>query len=269
MTQIETIRGPSGTPVLISSLKQWYWENVGETYWDERYALCISGSIVDLEESASIKVVNQRILWKPPAFSECWRAGPGYYGAYPTSRIMKLPMGRNSLVVIKYIDVDGAEQTLDDTLYRIENSDISNSLIVLKPDSEWPDTQDGEIFPIRIETDCGWPVGLTWESRAYVFGETMIPTFSKFNPMAYECTDAGTTAGTEPGLTTTIGATQVDGTVEWTCIGPTVPKSIITAIECRATTRMKQAGLFLEKEPNLNPLRMNFKEAVSRWALQW
>lgn len=52
-------------------------------------------------------------------------------------------------------------------------------------------------------------------TTAYGLGEAARP--STRNGYVYECTTAGTSAGTEPTWPTTPGNTVVDGTVTWTC----------------------------------------------------
>jgi hypothetical protein len=60
--------------------------------------------------------------------------------------------------------------------------------------------------------------GTAWEaSTAYALGAFVVPTAGLENGFRYECTTAGTSAGSEPTWPTTEGATKTDNTVVWTC----------------------------------------------------
>lgn len=53
-----------------------------------------------------------------------------------------------------------------------------------------------------------------WQaSRAYAVGDVVVPTTR--NTHYYECTVAGTSAGSQPSFPTTSGGTVTDGTVTW------------------------------------------------------
>jgi HK97 family phage major capsid protein len=60
--------------------------------------------------------------------------------------------------------------------------------------------------------------GTAWEAtHAYTLGQFVVPTTGLENGFRYECTTAGTSAGTQPTWKTTEGETNTDGTVVWTC----------------------------------------------------
>ena len=60
--------------------------------------------------------------------------------------------------------------------------------------------------------------GTAWQaSTAYSLGDIVVPTAGSENGWKYECTDAGTSAGSEPSWPTQEGATVDDNTVTWTC----------------------------------------------------
>lgn len=71
-------------------------------------------------------------------------------------------------------------------------------------------------------------------TTAYSLGDRVVPTSS--NGFYYECTTAGTSAGTEPTWPTTIGNTVVDGTVTWTCFGGETPNAGDTTLMNEITT---------------------------------
>jgi hypothetical protein len=60
--------------------------------------------------------------------------------------------------------------------------------------------------------------GAAWQaSTAYALGDFVVPTAGLENGFRYECTTAGTSAGSAPTWPTVEGATVSDGTVIWTC----------------------------------------------------
>ena len=64
------------------------------------------------------------------------------------------------------------------------------------------------VFDFHKELEVPWR-----DNYQYAVGE-----FITIDALVYECTNAGKTGPELPeGLTKTIGATQADGTVEWTC----------------------------------------------------
>lgn len=62
---------------------------------------------------------------------------------------------------ITYVDVDGAEQTLDDSGYRLirPTGPTAKQAVLLPPiDETWPSTQSGHAEAVRIEFDCGYVI---------------------------------------------------------------------------------------------------------------
>lgn len=76
-------------------------------------------------------------------------------------------------------------------------------------------------YEIEMEAGTGLLTGGTaWAATtAYSLGDRVVPT--ALNGCIYECTSAGTSAGSEPTWTITVSSTIDDGTVEWTCLGNT------------------------------------------------
>lgn len=70
----------------------------------------------------------------------------------------------------------------------------------------------------RVDKDpIAWPA-----TTAVSLGDTVYATTGDGN--VYECTSAGTTAGSEPTWTTTLGGTTTDSGATWTCLKYGVPK---------------------------------------------
>jgi hypothetical protein len=65
-------------------------------------------------------------------------------------------------------------------------------------------------FEYLVDQNTQWQA-----STAYVLKDVVIPTTR--NGFYYECTTAGTSAGSQPTWPTTVGSTVVDGTATWTC----------------------------------------------------
>lgn len=262
----EIVTGSSTQPILINQLKAWYYISQTITHEDERLSYCIGSAIENFELSANLKIAKQTLKWMP------WRFG-NQDDSEAQGRIMRVPFGKTANVEIKYDDTDGLERTFSDTEWNLIGAENTNSMIALTADAEWPtDVQEDYPYPIRITFDCGWPIGDSWEATtAYVSGDIMIPTFQNrmARNMAYECAVGGTSGGSEPTLTTTIGNTGTDGTVTWECIGQTVPYDIFVACLCMGAQRMRQAGITLERDPNYNILAMNFDHVVTQRMLHW
>ena len=70
-------------------------------------------------------------------------------------------------------------------------------------------------------------------NTAYALGAIVIPTAN--NGLWYECTTAGTSAGSEPTWPIVEGATVVDNTATWTCRKPTIPAQLEEIIVLGAT----------------------------------
>jgi hypothetical protein len=67
----------------------------------------------------------------------------------------------------------------------------------------------------------------TWTTlTAYTTSQYVVPTVA--NGFYYKCTAAGTAAAGQPTWPTTLGATVTDGTVTWTCWGPTAAPAGVT-----------------------------------------
>lgn len=60
-----------------------------------------------------------------------------------------------SIASIKYLDEDGAEQTLASSVYTIDQSQTSPSRLTLKNDQDWPETLD-QVNAVTINFICGW-----------------------------------------------------------------------------------------------------------------
>jgi len=61
----------------------------------------------------------------------------------------------------------------------------------------------------------GWSPGARANSTAYALGQVVTPA-ATLNGFVYECTTAGTSAGSAPTWPTVEGTTVTDGTVTWT-----------------------------------------------------
>lgn len=90
--------------------------------------------------------------------------------SFPTGRTINLDFGPlKSITSIKYLDSDGAEQTLSQSKYYFAR-DPHKSRIVLKPVESWPVTADGAPDAVTIEALGGYKIGANTAQ-----GETELP----------------------------------------------------------------------------------------------
>jgi uncharacterized phiE125 gp8 family phage protein len=71
--------------------------------------------------------------------------------------VIKLPNPPvQSITSIKYDDVNGVEQTLDSSLYVLDNSSLGHANVTPKVNTVWPDTQPGAINSVRVQYVAGF-----------------------------------------------------------------------------------------------------------------
>jgi hypothetical protein len=118
------------------------------------------------------------------------------------------------------IMVEAVEYPVDNFPKRYQRFSLWSGIIILLGD-EVPDGSNAYIYYGQLHsliTATAWKA-----TTAYSLGEYVEPTTA--NGYRYECTTAGTSAGSEPSFPTTIGATVADGSVVWTCqaVTSTIP----------------------------------------------
>lgn len=115
-----------------------------------------------------------------------------------------------------------------------------------------------------IEAVNGDTAATRADNQAYNLNDYMVPATP--NGYYYKCTTGGTSNGTPPSLTTTVGATTSDGTAVWTCMG----KVVLVANEDYELTasgiRLIDGGNFTEGEPlqaSYTPYAANVVQALT------
>lgn len=265
----QTLKYPEYHPISIADVRNWTNDPATrlQDVVDPNIKIAIAGAVDDFEKETNRKFVRQRIEWRPER-NEIDGCYFGWFGYWRRSDAMAVPFGQTDqdTVEIEYVDSDGNPQTFTD--FEIVKKDESNSYIVLARGAAWPSDVDTETpWPVKIRFDAGWPFGPRWEAgKTYSIGDIMIPTVLNQKGVAYKCTNAGTSGGAEPTLTTEVGATGTDGTVTWECIGQTVPGGIIPSLLSRATTRLKTQYEFLIY-PNINEIAQAWNPEP--WRLRW
>lgn len=79
-----------------------------------------------------------------------------YLDEFPSGDCIDLPYSPlQSVTSVSYIDTDGATQTFSNTLYDIDTISEPGRL-VLKPDSQWPDTKLGQVNAVTITYIVGY-----------------------------------------------------------------------------------------------------------------
>jgi hypothetical protein len=260
---LETIILPAVLPVSATDLFNWLQDDPTATLRESKYQRAIQAAVDDFELQASLRIVFQRVRWRP------WRFGnqdDRQYRGY----VMKVPLGNTGTdtVTINYVDSDGVTTAFTD--FTVTRKDNTNSEIVLDSGAEWPTDVDCETeYPITVEFDCGWPTGNEWASQSYTLGTIVIPTYLKQTGAAYVVRTAGTSGANEPAWDTETGSTQTDGTVTWECLGATVPTDIKAAVLARATEKCLTEGIVLRGDPNMNLMSSNWADVISNRKLQW
>lgn len=74
-------------------------------------------------------------------------------GWYKTTDLKTAPV--KSVTSIKYHDINGTLQTLDSSSY-FTSLNRYVPAIVMKPDFEYPELEDGNPLPVQIELSCGY-----------------------------------------------------------------------------------------------------------------
>jgi len=167
----------------------------------------------------------------------------------------KLPFGwLQDVVEIYYTDIDNTTTLLPTSVYDVSTFGTLGS-VKLAYGQSWPSETLAKTNPIRIRFVCGRYYGNEWEdTTVYAASAVTIPTSANHTGFAYKTTLGGTSAGTEPTWPLTIGATVVDGTVTWECVGQVVDATIRNAIlisiasyyEERGDLIITQGGTFLD-----------------------
>lgn len=87
---------------------------------------------------------------------------PGFGFTDPATRpgelpFIELPLGRiGSVTSIKYIDVNGAEQTLGASVYTVDTASEPGRLM-LAYNQDWPETRSPQWDAVKIRYTAGWP----------------------------------------------------------------------------------------------------------------
>lgn len=76
--------------------------------------------------------------------------------SFPASRVIELPQPPLvSVTHVKYLDIDGVEQTVSSASYSV-HADRSGGYIKLKPDASWPSTESDVDDAVRVRFVCGY-----------------------------------------------------------------------------------------------------------------
>lgn len=137
------------------------------------------------------------------------------YGYFPSGRAaINLPLPPlQSVVSIKYLDLDNVEQTLNPSLYKVVTSTTGYGYVVPVYGSVWPVALD-DVDSVKICFVCGYTFPAFSASVAYAVGQYVI-----YNGSAYKC-KATTTAGDLPTVTAkwdvaTLGDAVPAGIKQW------------------------------------------------------
>lgn len=125
---------PSAEPVTLPEAKK----HVRAEYHtdDDAYITGLIASARDhVERYTGTFVAARSAVIKCDCFSDFWH----------------VPLAPVRSVAITYVDTDGVEQTLADTVYELRNEDLSTA-IVLKYGQTWPATQPGSRITVTAET---------------------------------------------------------------------------------------------------------------------
>ena len=133
------------------------------------------------------------------------------------------------------IDITNEPVTLDAGVVSLTNTNVLVSKVTsdaggtIPITKAWYCTVKGSLVVSDGGTDEVWVTYKYWNEGVYahkdaiewtaeavkVVGDRVYPTTETL--FYYECTTGGTSGATEPEWETTVGGTQVDGTVTWTC----------------------------------------------------
>ena len=209
------VSGPSRPPVTLAEAKAHL--NIGHDNDDTLIHALLLSAITAAEQETGRRLVTQTWDYYP--------------GGFPGEDRLYLPWGSlQSVGGVYYTDTTEAETEWDAANYRTVSDTDDAGFIALPEGGEWPDADPWPVNPVRIRFTCGWHAGETWAAEtATVEGDAVTPTTA--NGLAYQCATAGDTGTTEPAWPVAIGGTVTDGTVEWTCVGQTVPEPIKAAIK--------------------------------------
>jgi hypothetical protein len=94
----------------------------------------------------------------------------------------------------------------------------------------------GSIQPTRVVVRIDRPSSVWQSGTAYATAALVIPTPG--GGYGYQCMTAGTSGTASPSFPTAAGATVTDGTVVWTCVGPTTPSWTLEVVDIEAVTRV-------------------------------
>jgi hypothetical protein len=101
-------------------------------------------------------------------------------------------------------------------------------------------TPQGSAQPTRVVVRINRPSSV-WAARiAYAVGALVTPTPA--GRFGYECTTAGTSGATPPAFPSTPGATVVDGSAVWTCVGQTTPLWTLKIVDIGSVSRIVTTG---------------------------
>jgi uncharacterized phiE125 gp8 family phage protein len=123
---LELITPPAALPISVAEAKAQC--NLDQSESDALIAGYIRSAIDCVEGHYGVRLITQTWGYELDAFPLMWP--PGYI------RLPLVPV--QSIVEVRYTDVNGAEQTLDPAAYRLSGDRIS-----LTPNSTWPATWRG------------------------------------------------------------------------------------------------------------------------------
>jgi len=249
--EIKTL--PDGLPVSVAECKAFMRREASFTDDD----IMIRDALIRAEATRTETNTARKLL------RQTWVLSLGNW--WSTSVPLDIPFGELSVVEIRYTDYDGVQSVWTSTNYEVfKGNRTEPGNIMLAQEKEFPSDTLSEYWPIEIEFECGFYSGSVWDdATAYTLGDIVIPTTE--NGLAYECTVAGTSGGTEPTFPLTIGGTVVDNTVTWMAVGETVPYALKRAIMIGVCDAYDQPGDIL-LYPNKNLLEQR-RLMLETWRL--
>jgi len=134
--QFKTKTAPATEPVTLAEAKAHL--RVDHSDEDDQIEALIQSAREWVEDHIERPIITQTITGATDRFS----------------RRMELKPNLQSITAIRYIDTDGAEQTLDASVYALDDYALIGA-VYLAPNQEWPSTR-GEPFDVQVDFVAGY-----------------------------------------------------------------------------------------------------------------
>lgn len=154
---LKLVTAPATEPVLISEAREWVRQT--GTHHDSMLLRIVAAASGAYEADTGQQLITaeyQLELDRFPSGCEAWDGQRWVRAAVSEIRLPRPPV-QLPITSIKYLDVDGVEQTLATTVYEVATNGVlaTEGLIRLKRDQSWPEI-DARADAVRIRFKAGY-----------------------------------------------------------------------------------------------------------------